>query len=104
MDPTGRRTKRETTDWSRSPGRSPVDPRPRGGSDPEVHAGARRNATGRTPVSAPNEAVGLYEMDADDTFSVERHVAVDSSLGLLPELASADSRAGSAPPAGGKQP
>ncbi len=92
MDLTGPRTKRETAaDQS-------------GGSHPGVYACKRQDAAGRTPASAPNEAVDLYEMDADDTFSVERHVAVDSSLGLLPDLDRVDSRREPSRRARGKHP
>ena len=45
----------------------------------------------------PNEAVDLYELGADDTFSVERHVAVDSSLGLLPGMATSGPTKGYTP-------
>lgn len=54
----------------------------------------RRKDPANPAISAPNEAVDLYEMDADDTFSVERRLALDSSLGILPNLAPASAAAG----------
>lgn len=42
-----------------------------------------RQQQDRNPSRVRNEAVALYEMNADEVFDTDRHMVIDSSLGLI---------------------